>query len=66
MRSPPIIQTAPEVSSVPMKQKVMMSSSAVLAPPQTEKVVATASRKPPIPVTFEAGRTRMIASTGIA
>ncbi len=57
MRSEPIIHTAPDVTSAPMKQSVMTMSSACAAPPYTPwNVSVTASMKPPIDVTLLRGQ----------
>src|SRR3954470_17855286 len=66
MRSDPIIHTAPDVTIAAMKQSVMITSSACAAPPYTPlNVSVTASMKPPMPVTFESGSTRMMQPTGM-
>src|SRR6478609_4600949 len=65
IRSEPIIQTAPEVTSVPMKQIVMKISNPCAAPPYTLNTVVTASMNPPMPVIAFAGSTRMIPKIGM-
>src|SRR4051794_15559520 len=66
MRSEPIIQTAPEVTSAPMKHRVITIRRPCAAPPYAPwNVSDTASMKPPIEVTALAGSTSRMQKIGI-
>ena len=60
-----MIQAAPPVARAKMNIDAITSIRKWWADPYTVKVVSTASRKPPIPVTLAVGSTATIPKIGI-